>query len=113
MLLFTLGMLGGGGAAFRTGAAADCAFGGADAGDEDIGRATANADAGKTRTGRTIVAMQMALCVVLLVGAGLLIRTLQNLENTPLGFSTDGLVVFGVKPEFQVAARRAGRSTAS
>jgi ABC-type antimicrobial peptide transport system permease subunit len=36
--------------------------------------------------------------VVLLVGAGLLIRTLRNLENTPLGLCVDGLVVFGVNP---------------
>ena len=60
--------------------------------------ATSNADAGKSRTGRMIVALQMALCVVLLVGGGLLIRTLRNLENTPLGVRVDGLVVFGVKP---------------
>jgi len=60
--------------------------------------ATSNADAGKSRTGRIIVAMQMALCVVLLVCGGLLIRTLRNLQNTPLGLQTDGLVVFGVKP---------------
>ncbi len=61
--------------------------------------ATSNADAGKSRTGRIIVALQMALCVVLLVGAGLLLRTLRNLENTPLGMRVDGLVVFGVKPD--------------
>jgi len=61
--------------------------------------ATSNADAGKSRTGRIIVALQMAICVVLLVGAGLLIRTLRNLENTPLGMRVDGLVVFGVKPD--------------
>jgi predicted permease len=60
--------------------------------------ATSNMDAGKSRTGRIIVALQMALCVVLLVGAGLLLRTLQNLEHTPLGMQVDGLVVFGVKP---------------
>lgn len=61
--------------------------------------ATAHTDAGKSRTGKTIVALQMTLCVVLLVGAGLLIRTLSNLENTPLGMKVDGLVVFGVKPD--------------
>ena len=61
--------------------------------------ATSNADAGKSRTGRIVVALQMAMCVVLLVGAGLLIRTLRNLENTPLGMRVDGLVVFGVKPD--------------
>lgn len=60
--------------------------------------AVSNAGAGKSRMGRMIVALQITLCVVLLVGAGLLIRTLRNLENTPLGFNTDGLVVFGVSP---------------
>jgi predicted permease len=60
--------------------------------------AASNADAGKSRTARAIVALQIALCVVLLVGAGLLLGTLRNLENTPLGMQIDGLVVFGVKP---------------
>jgi len=60
--------------------------------------ATSNSDAGKSRTRRMIVALQMALCVVLLVGGGLLIRTLRNLQNTSLGMQVDGLVVFGVNP---------------
>jgi predicted permease len=60
--------------------------------------ATSNTDAGKSRTGKIIVALQMTLCVVLLVGGSLLVRTLSNLENTPLGMKVDGLVVFGVKP---------------
>jgi predicted permease len=47
----------------------------------------------------------MTLCVVLLVAAGLLIRTLRNLENTPLGLKVDGLVVFGVKPEIKSLAQ--------
>jgi predicted permease len=41
----------------------------------------------------------MALCVVLLLGGILLVRTLRNLENTPLGMRVDGLVVFGVTPQ--------------
>jgi predicted permease len=61
--------------------------------------ATSNTDAGKTRMGKIVVALQMALCVVLLVGAGLLIRTLRNLQHISLGFSTDELVVFGVNPQ--------------
>jgi len=60
--------------------------------------ATSNADAGRSRGARIMVAFQMTLCLVLLVGAGLLIRTLRNLENTPLGLRVDGLVVFGVNP---------------
>ena len=62
--------------------------------------ATSNTDAGKSRTGRIVVALQMALCVVLLVGGALLIRSLRNLENTPLGMQVEGLVVFSVQPNF-------------
>ena len=60
--------------------------------------ATSNTDAGKSRAGKIVVALQMTLCVVLLVGGSLLVRTLSNLENTPLGMKVAGLVVFGVKP---------------
>lgn len=67
--------------------------------------ATSSADAGKSRAGRIIVAMQIAMCVVLLVGAGLLIRTLRNLENTPLGMNVDGLVVFDLKPDIHSLAQ--------
>ena len=63
--------------------------------------ATSHTDAGKSRASRIIVALQMTLCVVLLVGGGLLVRTLRNLENTPLGMRVEGLVVFGVKPNIQ------------
>jgi predicted permease len=61
--------------------------------------ATSNSDAGKSRTGRIIVTLQLAMCVVLLVAGGLLIRTMRNLENTPLGMDVNGLVVFGVNPK--------------
>ncbi|MGC2398855.1 MAG: ABC transporter permease [Acidobacteriaceae bacterium] len=61
--------------------------------------ATSGKDAGRTRTGRLIVALQMALCMVLLVGGGLLLRTLENLKNIPLGMDTDGLLVFGLNPQ--------------
>ena len=70
--------------------------------------ATSSADAGKTQTGRIIVALQMALCLVLLVGGGLLIRTLRNLENIPLGMQTDGLVVFGLNPQSLRSESQAG-----
>lgn len=63
--------------------------------------AVSAADTGKMRMGRLAVVLQMTMCVVLLVAAGLLVRTLRNLENTPLGFNTNGLVIFGVKPDFR------------
>jgi predicted permease len=62
-------------------------------------QATSRTDPGKTRAGKIIVALQMALCVVLLVGGGLFIRTLRNLQHISLGFPTEGLVVFGVNPQ--------------
>jgi predicted permease len=63
--------------------------------------ATANTSVARSRGAKAVVATQMALCLVLLVGGGLLVRTLFNLKNTPLGFPTDGLVVFGVNPHIQ------------
>ncbi len=69
--------------------------------------AASHSGAGKSRVGKMIVVLQMTLCVVLLVGAGLLIRTLRNLENTSLGMRTDSLVVFGVNPN--IPSLQAGR----
>ncbi len=52
----------------------------------------------KVRAGNTVIVTQIATCVVLLVGAGLLLGTLRNLLNTPLGQKPEGLLVFGVHP---------------
>lgn len=41
---------------------------------------------------------QISLCLVLLVTAGLLVRTLGNLESVNLGMRTRGLLVFGISP---------------
>ena len=55
-------------------------------------------DKAKVRSGKFVVALQMSLCLVLLVGAGLLLRTLQNLAHANLGFRASGLLVFGIDP---------------
>ena len=52
--------------------------------------------------------MQIALCLILLVGAGLLVRTLQNLDRADLGMRTSGLLVFGVTPPQTVRGDEAG-----
>ena len=46
-----------------------------------------------------VMSAQMALCFVLLVAAGLLLRTLSNFQNTDLGMKTEGLLVFGITPQ--------------
>ncbi len=58
----------------------------------------ATASGGHTTFRRIVVSVQIGLSVVLLVGAGLLIRTLRNLQNVDVGFATDHLVTFSVEP---------------
>jgi len=58
-------------------------------------------DASRAGTARsslraTLVAVQVALSLVLLVGSGLFLRSLANAVRTPLGFQPDGVVVASV-----------------
>src|SRR5207244_12112364 len=50
------------------------------------------------RLGVVLVAVQLGLSTVLLIGAGLFVRTLQNLQKVDLGFKTENVVMFGVRP---------------
>src|SRR6185437_6094707 len=60
--------------------------------------------AGRGRAGRwlslgdSLVIAQVALAIVVLVGAGLLVRTLQNLKNIDPGFDTRNLLTFAIDP---------------
>jgi putative ABC transport system permease protein len=47
---------------------------------------------------RAAVAAQIGISLLLLVGAGLFVRTLHNLETADVGFATDHLVTFTVDP---------------
>jgi len=51
---------------------------------------------------KLVVALQVSLCMVLLCSAGLLYRTMRNLESRDLGMRTDGLVVFGISPQSNI-----------
>lgn len=46
--------------------------------------------------GNALVVVQVALTIVVLVGAGLLVRTLQNLKSIDPGFDTRSVLTFGV-----------------
>ena len=48
--------------------------------------------------GNGLVVAQVGLAVVVLVGAGLLVRTLRNLRNVDPGFDTRNLLTFGLDP---------------
>jgi predicted permease len=49
-------------------------------------------------SGGILVSVQMALAIVVLVTAGLLVRTLNNLKSLDPGFETRSLLLFGVDP---------------
>ena len=48
--------------------------------------------------GKSIVVVQVALSLMLVVGAGLFVRTLMSLSHARLGFNPDGITLFGVAP---------------
>jgi predicted permease len=47
---------------------------------------------------KSLLVMQVAISLVLLIAAGLFLRTLQNLRNVDVGFNTRNLVLFRVNP---------------
>ncbi len=50
------------------------------------------------RLGDALVVAQVALSIVVLVGAGLLARTLQKLQSIDPGFDTRNILLFGINP---------------
>lgn len=54
---------------------------------------------GRLQAARITLSAQIAICLVLVVSAGLLLRTLRNYANQDLGIETQGLLVFGVTPQ--------------
>jgi predicted permease len=60
---------------------------------------TANTDRSQHSGRKFIVAMQISLCFVLLVAAGLFLRSFRNLEARSLGMRAEDLFVFGISPQ--------------
>jgi predicted permease len=54
--------------------------------------------ASRSLFGRGLVVMQVALSLLLLIGAGLFVRTLVNLQRADPGFNTKNLLLFNVSP---------------
>jgi predicted permease len=52
-----------------------------------------------SRLSKGLVVAQVALSLLLVVGAGLFIRTLYNLRHVNLGFNQENLLVFSLQPE--------------
>jgi len=47
---------------------------------------------------KSLVVVQVSLSVLLLIGAGLLIRTLRNLQHVDMGFNANNLLLFKIEP---------------
>jgi predicted permease len=63
---------------------------------KDGGRSSSGAS--RSLLSRGLVVMQVALSLLLLVGAGLFVRTLLNLQRVDPGFNTKNLLLFSVSP---------------
>ena len=58
----------------------------------------ASTEGSRLFAGKTLIALQVGLSLVIVVGAGLFLRTLLNLRSEPLGFRPDHLLTFRVDP---------------
>jgi predicted permease len=50
----------------------------------------------QNRLGRSLVVAQVALSLMLMIGAGLFVRTLRNLEDIPTGFNAQNVALFNI-----------------
>ncbi|HZM50453.1 MAG TPA: ABC transporter permease, partial [Vicinamibacteria bacterium] len=62
--------------------------------DEVMREAGRSSVGGRGRLRRALVAAQVAIAVILLVGAGLLVKSLARLQSTPSGFESAGVLTF-------------------
>ncbi len=61
------------------------------------GRTGARGDAGTTRTTSVLIALQVSLSLVLVLGAALFVRTFERLLQVPLGFDADRVLIVSVE----------------
>jgi predicted permease len=62
---------------------------------KQTGRTTAS----MSRLSKGLLVVQVAVSALLLVGAGLFIRTLHNLQHVDLGFNQENLLIFALQPD--------------
>ncbi len=66
---------------------------------ETLRQQTEGSRGGSLRFRRTCVALQIGFSLLLIVGAGLFVRTIQNLHNVDPGFATDHILAFSLNPQ--------------
>ncbi len=73
---------------------------------EALKQQTDSGRSGSLRFRRTCVALQIGFSLLLIVAAGLFVRTIQNLHNVDPGFATDHLLTFTLNPQMAGYAPR-------
>jgi predicted permease len=66
---------------------------------EALKQQTGTGKGGSLRFRRTCVALQIGFSLLLIVAAGMFVRTIQNLRTVNPGFATDRLLSFSLRPE--------------
>ena len=64
-----------------------------------MGQRTGTGSGAMLNLRRTVVCLQIGVSVLLLAGAGLFVRTMQNLRHVDVGFATSHVVSFGIDPK--------------
>ena len=64
-----------------------------------VGSASTRYASGRSRLGRGLLTAEVALSLLLLVSAGLFLRTLTNLRSVAVGFNPDNVLVFTIDPQ--------------
>ncbi|HEX7294489.1 MAG TPA: FtsX-like permease family protein, partial [Pyrinomonadaceae bacterium] len=59
----------------------------------------------RSRFGKALVVTQVAMSLLLLIGSGLFVRTLQNLNQIDAGFNPENLLLFRVNTRYEPARR--------
>jgi predicted permease len=59
----------------------------------------------RSRLSKALVVAQVAMSLLLLVGAGLFVRTLNNLNQIDAGFNRENLLIFSVNPRYETTRR--------
>jgi putative ABC transport system permease protein len=65
---------------------------------ESLKQQIGTAGGGSIRFRRTCVGLQISFSLLLIIGAGMFVRTIHNLRNVNPGFATDHLLTFGLSP---------------
>src|SRR4030095_1311446 len=52
----------------------------------------------RSRLSKALIVAQVALSLLLLIGAGVFLRTLRNLSNLDVGFNPENLLIFRMQP---------------